>query len=120
MKKVSLLIALFLSVFIGLATLQSGEFSLENVIIFCVFEFIMIYLLTNGVFSFFHKIGKNAADITRKEGSKYEKTLGSDYIRELPSYYTPALVSFVQDSAIEYNKDVLGTILHLINDDYLK
>jgi len=121
MKKVSFIIALCMTLFIGLATIQNGEFeNIGSLSVFLLIELLFIYLFVRGTIGFFHKIGKNAAKITREEGAKYKKIIGADYIRELPSYYTPALVSFVQDSAIEYNKDVLATILYLINNEYLK
>lgn len=120
MGKLSFIIAVIITLCGGIASFQSGFFeNYEITILFLLLEFIFVYLFMYGTFRFFHNIGKNAGKIVRKEGSKYEKTLGSEYIRELPNYYTPALVSFVQDQAIEYNKDILGTILHLINKGYL-
>jgi len=120
MRKVKYLIAFIVATIICIAFMQTTEMDIVGIILLFAFNFLIIFLSVSGVTSFIHRIGKTAADINRKEGSKYEKKIGADYIRELPSYYTPALVSFVHDSAIEYNKDVLATILHLINNDYLK
>ena len=120
MKKVKYFIAFIVATIICIAFMQTTEMDIVGMVLLFMFNFLIIFLSISGATNFIHRIGKDAANINRKEGSKYEKTLGADYIRELPNYYTPALVSFVHDSAIEYNKDVLATILHLINEDYLK
>lgn len=118
--KMRFIIPLGLSLFVGYAIFDEIMFGNLEPSIFLLIPIIGVYFFSRGFFSFFHKIGKDAAKISRKEGAKYEKTLDAEYIRELPNYYTPALVSFVQDQAVEYNKDVLATILHLINNGYLK
>lgn len=112
------LIVLFLAFVGSIGTSVEGEPWLF--LVFFLLRFVIIYLMIWAGSKWLHRIGKNAAKMNRKIGSKYEKTLGSEYIRELPEYYTPALVSFIADQAVEYNKDIMATILHLINNNYLE
>ena len=119
MEKKCALISLIISVLVGI-TLYVESFDYNEVIVYTLLTFIVIYLICSVSSNFIYDIFRNAAKINRKEGAKYEKKVGSEYLRELPDYLTPALVSFIQDESIEYNKDVLAALLKLINDGYLK
>lgn len=119
MEKKCALISLIISVLVGIS-LYVERFDYNEVIVYTLLTFIIIYLICSVSSNFIYDIFRNAAKINRKEGVKYEKKVGSKYLRELPDYLTPALVSFIQDESIEYNKDVLAALLKLINDGYLK
>ena len=119
MEKKCALISLIISVLVGIS-LYVESFDYNEVIVYTLLTFIIIYLICSVSSNFIYDIFRNAAKINRKEGAKYEKKVGSKYLRELPDYLTPALVSFIQDESIEYNKDVLAALLKLINDGYLK
>lgn len=119
MEKKCALISLIISVLVGIS-LYVESFNYNEVIVYTLLTFIIIYLICSVSSNFIYDIFRNAAKINRKEGAKYEKKVSSKYLRELPDYLTPALVSFIQDESIEYNKDVLAALLKLINDGYLK
>lgn len=119
MEKKCALISLIISVLVGIS-LYVESFDYNEVIVYTLLTFIIIYLICSVSSNFIYDIFRNAAKINRKEGAKYEKKVGSKYLRKLPDYLTPALVSFIQDESIEYNKDVLAALLKLINDGYLK
>ena len=104
MEKKCALISLIISVLVGIS-LYVERFDYNEVIVYTLLTFIIIYLICSVSSNFIYDIFRNAAKINRKEGVKYEKKVGSKYLRELPDYLTPALVSFIQDESIEYNKD---------------
>ncbi len=54
---------------------------------------------------------------------KYQKDIGSndaEYIREVPSNYSPAIVSLILDKETEPHKDYIATILNLSLKNYIK
>lgn len=119
MNLIGMLVSFFISLFIAFI-LIALDVELVITIIVSIITFLLIYFINRNMPFGIYSIFRNAAKMNRQSGAKYNKTIGSDYLRELPSYYTPALVSFIQDESIEYNKDVLGALLKLINDGYLK
>lgn len=90
---------------------------ISSILSFVIFPAIIIMLIVFGPMIVTHKI---TFDKESKNFSKYTKKNMNIYYRELPSNYSPAIVSTLSNSQIEFNKDLPATILYLCANNYLK
>lgn len=119
-------IVIFLIYFIGTFINISSDpetpiyFGLLISFVFALFiTLIIILFIKIFIFSIVQPI-KRVNQIRRMQDAKYVETNDYEYVRNVPSNYSPALASLLLDQAIEPNKDVLATTLYLINHGYLK
>ncbi len=111
----------FFAIF-SLSYLINGKDSIE-------FETIIMFtIIVTVLLSFMSEktqvvISGKAFDTKRKESENINLNITKDsiiYFREIPKEYSPAIASILLDLSVEYEKDILATVLDLIHKGYLK